>query len=230
MTLRDNRWDGGLEALFPDVSGYLSSVDSVVSIVPVLSFDEPSAVDPSAGLHASRLRSLAFGSTTIGQNLGGTVTFGGSGSAAFTFTRRIAVTTRAHSQTIAFSAGALAVADIGEVITIPGTSHDCYKAGVVSANSLGTIASIVDATHAVVTPSSTAMASVPCMARITEAVADAQATVGADEPDANWYPVGLAWYGRRDDYFDPATLTPAGVTFKSLNPTSRATCHFLVRR
>ncbi len=229
VTLRDNRWDGGPQALFADVSGYVSSTNGAATIVPVLSFDEPSAADPNAGLHASRLRSLAFGSTTMGRI-----------SAAPSRSRQRNRRVHLHPRGDGDDGGQ----QPDDRVCRRRADADRYRTGDHDPGREPRLLSRRAWRRRIRTGRSRRCR---CEARGRDAVEfrDRDRAVHGphhrgnvrrtrdrwpDEPDANWYPVGLACTAAEIVYFDPATLTAAGVTFKSSNPTSHATCHFLVRR
>jgi hypothetical protein len=215
---------------FKDLNGIYQQVTGGTAVLyPNADATLPTDNTLNGGLHLDRVRSLAHGTATPGENLGGVVTFATSGSAAFTFTRTLSVTTVSGSPTISFASGAINKYDVGKSISIAAATNICSigPTGPVT----GTIVSITDATHAVVhsTQRSNAQSPTDCEPLISVSGSET-ATIGTNEPDANWWPVGLACTAAEDFYFDPATLSSSGVTFKSSNASSTATCTFLMRR
>jgi len=121
-----------------------------------------------------------------------------------------------YTWTVAVTSGHFTADDVGKVLHVA----TCCGDGAAS-DFWGTISSIVDGTHITVFAS-------PGTPSFPDGTTTPTATVGLNEPDANWLPTGLTCTAV--ETFSAATPTTAGLTIQSSNTQSTATCRVLVVR
>lgn len=173
------------------------------------------------GLWLSGVRGIALGSTVRGRNLRDRVVFATSATAAVTFVKTKTVTTTSGLYSIGFTAGDVTAADIGKYISIASACGGGTKAlegriETVTSATTGTVATIpwynVGATK--------------CREQI-DATGSKTATIGENEPDANYF-ISLAC--DKQETFSWSSKATTGFTLTSSNAASVATCDVMILR
>lgn len=197
-----------------------------VQLVPLTVASAVVVDTPANGLNLKRVQSLAYGSAAVtGKNLRDTATFATSATVAFTFVRTVSVTTVANSPNISFTSGAIRAADIGKRISIPSVNqYECASAHAF----VGSILALTDATHAVVAGSqNTCTADSSVHNAVITAASTQTATIGENEPDANYM---LALGCDANETIRWSSKATTGFTLTSSNASSTATCDVIVIR
>jgi len=217
----------------PDYEGYVGTrYDGAVTVLPfydpgmVLIENDLSGAAGALGanyLALNHVRHLGEGpipgataaiAPTPGQNLRVQGTFATSNSLSFTFTRSLTTNTNS-TPTVTATAGIFLPTDVGKPMKITGgadTGADWY----------GYVTEYIDSTHVKVYPSFSSPGN-----RYPGQLAKAT-TVGADEPDANYFIAGLS--GNANETFWVTGIGTTGFTLHSSIATSTATVICLIVR
>lgn len=186
---------------------------------------------PTGGIVLHSLRSLGYGSSTIGRNLRDQATFATSGTVAYTFKKTVTVTTTNGSNDITFAAGVVTASDVGKQIAIPNMlTGDCYDSQT-DITYYGRIAQLLSSTSARLIPAQWTPAWVTrCRASyLTLTGAQANTVIGEDEPDVNYFPVGL-FCNTPGETIGWSAIAATGFTLTSPNPSSTNVCNFTIQR
>jgi hypothetical protein len=215
------------EAAYINYDGYLRNVQNTntgqwyVALLPswtVVRDDPatPQTVSPFGVdlLRLQRVRMLAEGTTTQGNNLRVQTTFPAAGSVAVSFQRPITFSANGAEIT-ATNGSQFSVADLGKRFFAAGVGTNG------ATDYVGFVATYVSPTKVTIIPANP-NGYFSCCGRVT-----GPALIGENEPDANYLPVvsctapePIGW----------STLAATGFTLTSTNATSTATCNVLIVR
>lgn len=159
----------------------------------------------------NRVKMLAQGSDVAGKNLRAQIVFGSSATAAVAFVRNVTVSI--DTPTLIATSGRFYPSDAGKkvvMVGIGGGGTDVTRF----------IRAYIDSTHVVVAPISSAMQCCSSQTGVT-------ATIGEDEPDANY----LLHLGcSAQETFSWSSKATTGFTLTSSNSGSTATCDVVIVR
>jgi hypothetical protein len=231
IKLRNNRNNDSQLKRFQDLDGLVSFAE-VSPIIETRSAWVGTGEPPGGGVYIRAVRGIAYGSPDVrGENLRDRVTFASSGTAAYTFTKTVSVTTTANSATISFASGAIHSADIGKTIVVPDVLTNCSGTPEGPEDDwFGRIRTIASATTATVFPSTWIgfITDGYCAQDNPDQSETQIATIGTDEPDTNYLIVGLSCNAQ--ETFSWSSKSTTGFTLTSSNPSSTATCEFMIVR
>lgn len=223
LTLERNRaYLKGGDRPFPDFHGTMTN-----SLMPTsIAASSAGGPVPGGGLWLTAVRMLGYGSGVSGRNLRDRVVFDGKGTTAHTFARAVSVTT-VNARSISFAPGAITAADIGKTIVLPGANDKACSPPATPATGAvhARIISVPDDTHATVGTMATTAGQ--CLQEITDTRPIANAVIGEDEPDADYF---LLLSCNASERIHWTAKTATGFTLVSDNPQSRAVCDVLLVR
>jgi hypothetical protein len=200
--------------------GMLISGTGVVATTLILSFGTGTGgtgtynLSQNSPVGSETLTGTSLSGGSPGQNLRITAKFASSNSVSVTFQRTLNISSPCgQAPPILANTGQFFPSDCGKPLQVPG-------AGPTGTTWFGYIVSVTDATHAVSQPA------VPC--QDLSLGGPTAATIGANEPDANYLIVGLT--GNANETFWADTLTASGFTLHSSNATSTAKVNCMIVR
>jgi hypothetical protein len=207
---------------FPDFYGSLTSA-LVPRAVATSSVGEPV---PGGGLWLTAVRMLGYGSAVTGRNLRDRVVFAGAATQPHAFKRTVPVTA-VNSRSISFARGAITAADIGKTIVLPGANQKhCRPPATPATDAVhARILGVPDDRSAVI--ATMASGDGRCVQEVTDPGPIANATVGENEPDADYFLLVSCNTSERIHWTEK---TATGFTLTSDNPASRAVCDVLIVR
>lgn len=181
----------------------------------------------------SRVVQLSESGYAGGRNLRAQCTFAAADTCTFTFTRTEAVEIRrgvgspttfdpvTRTSGMNVTSGHFSQSDVGKLITVPGCCGT-----LADSTYFGYITAITSAT-------SITARQIPGGFSFPNGITAVNATVGVDEPDALWLPVGLTCTGldvANSEVVEVTSWDATGFVLTSSNATSAATCRLLIVR
>ena len=223
LTLEQNRaYLKSGDRAFPDFRGTMTTALMPTTITASSAGDPV----PGGGVWLTAVRMLGYGSSVSGRNLRDRVVFDGRGSKTHTFKRTVAVKT-INARSVGFAVGTITTADIGKTLALPGANDKlCNPPQTPATDAVyARILSVPDETTAIVG----VMANGPgrCLQEISDVRSIANAMIGEDEPDADYFLLLSCNTAERIHW---TTKTATGFTLVSDNPASQAVCDVLLVR